>query len=106
MPRAWAFFLTRLCGDNCSRLIWLRRLESLRLSPSFCHPLVQVLALKRGRLRREQRDAALSRPAMADNFRGAEIYHRHLVEMVPPLCRSAPETEIRAPRHQAHGPGA
>src|SRR6516162_7580241 len=43
---------------------------------------------------------------MAQNFRGPEIYHRHLVEMVPPLCRSTPETESRAPRHQAHGPGA
>ena len=43
---------------------------------------------------------------MAQNFRSPEINHRHLVEMVPPLCRSAPETESRAPRHQAHGPGA
>src|SRR5262249_24335597 len=26
---------------------------------------------------------------MAQNFRGPEINHRYLVEMVPPLCRSA-----------------
>src|SRR5262249_46654790 len=105
MPPAWAFLLTRLCGDNCSPLIWFSPLWSLPLSLFFCIPLVQVLALKLGKLRSEQRDAALNIPPMAQNFRGPEIYHRHLVEMVPPLCRSAPETESRAPRHQAHGPG-
>ena len=67
---------------------------------------MQVLALKLGKLRSEQRDTALNIPPMAQNFRGPEINHRHLVEMLPPLCRSAAETESRAPRHQAHGPGA
>src|SRR5262249_53840406 len=36
----------------------------------------------------------VQRSSVLDN---AEINHRHLVEMVPPLCRSAPEGEPRTP---------
>src|SRR5262249_51033085 len=45
-------------------------LQSLQLSPFFCNPLLQVLALKLGKLRREQCDTALNISPMAQNFRG------------------------------------
>jgi len=52
-------------------------LLSLQLSPFFRNPLVQILALKLGKLRSEQRDTALNVPPMAQNFRGPEINHGH-----------------------------
>jgi hypothetical protein len=56
---------------------------------------VQVLALKLGKLRREQCDTALNISPMAQNFRGPEINHRHLVEMVPAPRRAAhPATRL------------
>jgi len=57
---------------------------------------VQVLALKLGKLRSEQRDTALNIPKMAQNFRSPEINHRHLVEDGPAFVQISSRDRIAA----------
>jgi hypothetical protein len=49
-----------------------------------CDPLVQVLALKLGKLASEQSGIALNIPPMAQNFGGPE-YH-HMLSGLPPIA--------------------
>jgi hypothetical protein len=58
-------------------------------------PLVQVLALKLGKLASEQSGIALNIPPMAQNFGGPEVNHRrHLMEMAH-NCPSDGEWRVR-----------
>jgi hypothetical protein len=51
-------------------------------------PLVEVLALKLGKLASEQSGIALNIPPMAQNFGGPEVNHRrHLTEMATIVLR-------------------
>jgi hypothetical protein len=65
-------------------------------------PLVQVLALKLGKVASEQSGIALNIPPMAQNFGGPEVNHRrHLTEMAH-NCPSDGSGEFAASAE--HGP--